>query len=217
MTKRKGTSFRALHEASKGSPNGTWPFFHPSMNEVDLFNKDGIVSVYDGKRVPTKRKRRGSSWGDVDPPNKRMSQLLDGDLKVAELDDEEVAYGITKADDGKFSAKAAYHATRLPKRLKDEMKRELFKRANRLLERNVLASINSIIEIATEPGSEDRDRLKAAQYIIERIQGKTPDVVQVSQEKPWEVVLAGVVAGERPREVENAIDAEIVEDEDANE
>lgn len=217
-----GKMFRARHEASKqrgfdarDGKQGTWPFFHPSMNEAELFHKEGIVSVYNGKRVPTKRKRRGGSWGDIDPPNRRMVQLIDGELDVAELDDEEVAYGITKCDDGKFSAKAAYHASRLPKRVKDQMQRELFKRADRLMRGNLLASIEAIIEIATSPGSEDRDRLKAAQYILERIQGKTPDVVTVSQEKPWEHVLAHVVAGERPaRALDNAEDAEWYEDEE---
>lgn len=190
------------------------------MDEVEISGKDGIVSIYKGKRIPTKRKKRSNgSYGDHDPPNRRMVQLIDGDLTVAELDDEEVAYGITKCDDGKFSAKAAYHSKKLPKKIQDEMQRELFARATRLLRGNVLASIEAIVEIATSPGSEDRDRMKAAQYIIERIQGKTPDVVQVTQEKPWEHVLAHVVAGERSpvreaAKLDNAIDVEWTEEDE---
>lgn len=192
-------------------------YHHPSMDEVSV--EDGLViSMYNGLRIPTGRKRASRhGFGDLDPVNSKLRQLLDGTLSVQALDNEELTYGIPRCDDGKFSAKAAWQAAQMPRKLKHEMYRELYKRADDLLHSGLLGSLQSIIELATEPATEDNVRFQAAKYIFERLRGKTPDVMVHTQEAPWEVVLAGVQRGPRPARAEriedgNVEEADVVED-----
>lgn len=199
---------------------------HPSMNEAKYNKQDGLVSMYDGKRIPTKRKKgNGGIMGDGDPPNSNLVALHHGELDLAELDDEEIAHGIPKCDDGKFSAKAAYQAAKLPKPVQRKLQQELYRRAENMLRGNLLNAIASIADIAMRPDVEDKDRLKAAQYLLERNMGKVPDVVQHTQDKPWEVVFDSVGRQQPDQpdqpnqlgqpgqpELNNTVDAEVIDD-----
>jgi hypothetical protein len=193
---------------------------HPAMNEVDVEN-GAIVSVYEGVRISTGRRRPKNQkygFGDLDPVNSKLNALLAGELDLAVLDNEEITYGIPRCDDGKFSAKAAWQAAHLPEKAKAAIRRELYTRASNKLHSGLLPAIDSIVEMATSPHVEDAVRLKAATYLFERLQGKTPEVVIHAQEAPWEVQLAGVrrgprkVSSERALEDGNTQDAEIVEE-----
>lgn len=187
----------------------------PGIKDNRMGNKEqGIISVYGDREIPTKRKPGKNRMAVADPSNARLDLLLSGDLGVECLDDEEISYGVTKCDDGKFSELAARDAAKLPKRIKDAIHKELLRRANNVLSGSLLSAINSIAEIATSELGDDKDRLRAAQYLLERNLGKTPDIVQVTQEKPWQVVLNSVEAGSREearaRRNGDVVDAEVV-------
>ena len=196
---------------------------HPSMNEMD-WHDDEIVSVYNGVRIPTgrhvKHRRIGDDlWGELDPPNTRLQKLMDGTLNLAELDNEEISAGIPRCDDGKFSVKAAWQAAYLPKMALNRMRRELYSRANRKLQGAMLSSVDTIIELATQPYADDKIRFEAAKYVFERLNGKTPDHVVHHQEAPWEMVFSNIERGPRPTRAErvqledgNIQDAEVVGD-----
>jgi hypothetical protein len=62
--------------------------------------------------------------------------------------------------------------------------------------------------IAADPEVDAGVRLKASQYVLERLRGKTPDVVVTADVKKWEQVLDGVYRGPR----QDIVEAEIVDD-----
>ena len=172
-----------------------WHGDNPALKDA-IMDPKGVVSVYGKVRIPTERKRRvrqgTSGYGDLDPPNSRLARLLLGDLSPEELDDDELGYGVPRCDDGKFSVKAAYDASQIPARIQAGMKRELRSRAERSIGANVLAAISRISEIATSPSSDDKDAMKAADWIVTRFLGKNPETIIHTQDKPFEVVLEGI-------------------------
>lgn len=190
---------------------------HPSMDDMTVENGK-VISIYNGVRIPTGRRRKSTfGFGDLDPTNTKLRLLIAGELDVSELDNEELSFGIPRCDDGKFSAKAAWQAAKLPARIRHELHRELYRRANDKLHGGLLGALDSIVELATEPATEDSIRFQAAKYIFERLQGKTPDVHVHTQEAPWETLLSGVRRGPRParaERIDNVVDADIVDDEE---
>lgn len=177
-----------------------WDGGDPSKKEA-ILDPTGVVSVYQGRQIPTGRKRtrtkQYAGYGDLDPLNTRLFRLLEGELDVSELDNDELQYGVPKCDDGKFSIKAAYQAAKMPPAIRNKIRRELMRRATEILEGSVLAASQRMVEIATGPASDDRDAMKAIEWIVNRTMGKTPDVVIHQQEKPWEMVVSDISRGSR--------------------
>jgi len=178
---------------------------NPAKREA-ILDPSGAISVYGGYRVPTGRKRYRSKhyagFGDLDPINTRYMYLTTyrgEQLKnfVQTMDNEELQYGVTKCDDGKFSITAAYDRTRINISTQNLMKKVLLSRASDLLQGSVIDAINKIVEIATSPASEDKDAMKAATWIVERTMGKTPEIVVHTQDKPFETVLTNISRGKR--------------------
>lgn len=182
------------------APVRTWHGGDPSKIEC-ILDPNGVISVYRGRQIPTGRKRtrqRGyAGYGDLDPLNSRLAMLINGELSVDDLDDEELQYGAVKCDDGKFSIRAAYESWHLPRKIKGAMERELLKRADGRVKGAVLGAIERIVQIATSPASEDKDAMKAAQWLVERAMGKTPDVVMNVEQKKYEVVIENISRGTR--------------------
>lgn len=172
-----------------------WHGDDPSKKYAEL-DPVGAVSVYGGVRIPTGRKRRNSKsysgFGDLDPPNTRLYNLMNNVLAIEDLDDEELSYGITKCDDGKFSIRAAYDAAQLPKGMRSKMLQELRGRTEVRLGSYVMAAVDRLGEIATRANVDDKDALKAIDMLFSRVLGKTPDRVIHSQDKPFEVVLGNI-------------------------
>lgn len=200
-----------------------WHGDDPSKKEADLNNKQGAVSVYEGRAIPTGRKRRRvkgyAGFGDLDPRNTRLYLLLQGELEVTQLDDDELSYGVPKCDDGKFSIRAAYDAATMPPAIKTKIQKELLERANGRLRGNLLNVIDRLTDIATSPASDDKDAIKAGTYILERVMGKNPEIVVHTQDKPFEAVIQNIARGSREAsrrarlEANPPLEAEIVEDE----
>lgn len=133
----------------------------------------------------------------------KMALLARGELTVADMDDEEIARMQFRNEDGTFASR---RPGAIPRKLVDEMSRELIKRCQALFQHQAIGAVNELGRIATQ-GEKESDRLRAISEIIERNLGKTPDKVEFSGEmKPWEVLLSGI-------EHSRAIDAEVIEDE----
>lgn len=204
------------------APVRAWHGGDPSKIEA-ILDPNGVISVYRGKQIPTGRKKTRTKhyagYGDLDPLNTRLAALLNGELSVEDLDNEELQHGAIKCDDGKFSIRAAYEGWHLPRKIKGAMERELLKRADNRVKGAVLGAIERIVEIATSPASEDKDAFKAAQWLVERAMGKTPDVIHTVEQKKYEVVIENISRGTRresrvQRGIESnaPLEAELVEE-----
>jgi len=123
--------------------------------------------------------------------SKRMQRLLDGSLPVSELDDEELARGYPRADDGTFRGRPPMM---IPRAMQDEIMRRLLKRGQEKLKENYLAAMDQMTEVATDRNLDPAVRLKAAQYVIERLAGKTPERIHVASEDPVETLFKNILA-----------------------
>jgi hypothetical protein len=107
---------------------------------------------------------------------------------------------------------------------------ELMKRGRDMWQTNYLGAIEAMTNIALGRGEAGRlatpgERLKAAQFVVERMEGKVPDKLVVTQDRRWETVMDGIVAEATPEALARGrlalegaqgviIDADIVYDED---
>lgn len=145
--------------------------------------------------------------------NKRMLELLNGKLDVSTLDDEELARGQFKDKNGRFSGQPPKV---LPRVVYQRLTKELFRRADVKLQQSLLDAVETMVNIATSEYAENKDKIKAATWIFERLRGKVPETISITQERPFEILLQGIVAGDRtaPKSLESYVDAEIVEDDE---
>lgn len=155
------------------------------------------VRVKDGVRVGPS----GSINVSVGQYNPRMMALLAGEIPVEDLDQEELARGMCRNPDGSFPKKIP---DMVPKVLVDRMRRELYERADEGLRVGLLDCVEAMVGIASNAAVSPADRMRAAQFVLERVMGKTPEKVLIGQEKPFEVVLDRVVRGPRTRAVAEA-------------
>lgn len=136
--------------------------------------------------------------------NPRFQDLLTGKLSIEELDDEELLRGYPKHPEYGFGWGSGRPPSMIPRALHDRMVSELFKRADQQLKESLLDVVTTMTTIAKDPGFEAKDRIKAAQWVFERIRGKVPDVVQFKQDKPFEIIMEGIVTGPRSQHVRGA-------------
>lgn len=163
---------KLIAEGWKLSPNGS------------RVNKETGVRVTAGGRVTV-----AATY------NSRMLQLMAGELDIEDLDDEELAKGMTRDPSGKFPKRAP---SIVPRAMYDKMIKELFVRSDEALRESLMQAVQSLTTIATDSEVDANTRLKAATWLFERLRGKTPDVLQVDQAKPYEVLLGTVARGPRP-------------------
>lgn len=104
---------------------------------------------------------------------------------------------------GKFRDKNGKMQGRSPKWVPREFHRaclqELMRRGRHMWQENYLAAIQAMTNIATGQGeigqmATPAERLKAAQFVVERMEGKVPERLVITEDKPWQTVLDGIVA-----------------------
>ena len=139
-----------------------------------------------GTRAETKHNSDGTKEqrGLINIPPKVAALIANPDL-VAELDDEELARGYPRAEDGSFRGRPAV----IPTSLHQRIQRELFARAGQTLRENLLGVAETMTSIAQNVELDPAVRVRAAQWVFERIMGKTPDVQITIDEKRYEKVL----------------------------
>lgn len=119
-------------------------------------------------------------------------RILDGELKVEDLDIEELVRGRPRAADGTFRGAPPKV---VPRSFHDACIRELMKRGKELYTDAYMDVIRVFIEIAKDKKQDAGDRLRAAQYVWERIEGKVPQKVEVgAPQDPWQQLIDGIVA-----------------------
>ncbi len=127
--------------------------------------------------------------------NPRLMALMTGEIEIEDLDDEELAKGMCRNEDGTFPKRQPEF---VPKSMYDRMTRELFKRSDDALREGLVDAVQSMVAMTQDGDVDEKLRVDITKWIFERLRGKVPDVVQVTQEKPYEVVLTHIHRGPRP-------------------
>jgi hypothetical protein len=145
----------------------------------------------DAPRVQKRRKktRMGEKWTRVLDELDASGSSMEDFVKT--LTPEELARGQLKAKNGHFVGAPPKW---VPSEFHKACIRELINRGKRLYQENYIEAIQAMTTLATDPRVEPRDRMRAAQFVIERIEGKVPDRLEVGVSEPWQELLTGIVA-----------------------
>lgn len=189
--KRPPTKRKSEEERTEIRDTVVQLFGRAPLKEDPPMDPDGIrpVSPVDGKRKGKKRVSVGAKMADI------QARIDDGTVTmkefVATLSPEELIRGQLKAHDGTFKGRPPKW---VPNEFYQACIRELLNRGELLWREAFLDSIRVFSEIAADPAVEPAQRLKAAQYVVERVAGKVPDKVELSAVEPWEQIIGGIVA-----------------------
>jgi hypothetical protein len=122
--------------------------------------------------------------------NQSIREAVLNPASIKDWDDEELARGMRRAHDGTFRGRPPKV---VPKVVHDEAMRRLLARGQQLFKESFEDAIETLLEVATSESAENKDKIKAAIYVIERIAGKTPEKIELSTgEKPFEILLGGL-------------------------
>lgn len=163
--------------------------------ETPDVNKGGVVPPggrIDGDRRVRKEvrfSRLGKRWSQI------ITEVAQGEYSweefVSTLSPEELARGQLKDVNGNFTGRPP---TFVPRQFFDASIRELLNRGKILYKENYIACIKAMTQIAQSPGVKEGDRIKAATFVIERLEGKVPDKLEISAADPWQTIISGIVA-----------------------
>jgi hypothetical protein len=127
--------------------------------------------------------------------NQMPSEVDDEDRLIAEkvldLDDwdnEELIRGYRRNRSGKFGAAPTY----VSREIQQEAFRRLIGRGERKMKTAYIEAVEALVKLAHNAESE-KVKLDAIKTLMERVVGKVPDIVRVSQEAPWEAMLADAI------------------------
>lgn len=201
----------------------------PGRCEGKAYHRTPLCSMHGGALHPEDpRPFRGTAqrhgiWAD--PKQKKWERFIAGEIDVSDLDDEELLRCQLRDDNGNFTGVAPKW---VPREVHDRLVRELFNRADQKLKENLLDVVDTMTSMAIDKAVEPKDRIKAAQWVYERVRGKVPDVTVTVNAEPWKDLLANVTkiqggsreesrAARASLEKDNPIDAEFEEEDDPNE
>lgn len=141
----------------------------------------------------------GGAGFTTDSP--RLVQLMSGELNVEDLDDEELARGYPRDRNGNFGGRPP---RMIPLILHRQIQKVFFARLEEQMRKALPDAVAMLATIATNPMSEDRDKLKAIDMVLTRIMGKPPEKVILSTgEKPFEMTV-GKMRRAKPPEPKEA-------------
>jgi hypothetical protein len=122
----------------------------------------------------------------------RYRQFQAGQITVDDLDDEELAACGFRASNG-----AIYKPRNVPREMAQAFVRAIYERAQRELRGQAVEAARTMAEIMMNKTVEPDVRLKAANIILERNLGKAPQVIQITNQAPWEEIFDGITGGSR--------------------
>lgn len=114
--------------------------------------------------------------------------LLDGELKVSELDGEELKHFRGRDIDGEFKGRIRPIPSKLAAQIRQRLLNQMQANIEGFLPRAV-----AILQDIAEDSEQDSARVKAVDLILQRGAGKVPDVVRVGAEDPWDAILGDVL------------------------
>lgn len=129
--------------------------------------------------------RAAAQEEDRTTAGERYAMLMDGRLKVEDLDDDELAKARLRSADGTFNGRGK----KLPPHIVTQMQAESLKRAQAMFAGAAPAAVKRLLEIAADPDTKDSDAIRALQLVMERSMGKVPDTVRVEAADAWGKLL----------------------------
>lgn len=138
----------------------------------------------------------------------RWQRLLDGDITVQDLDDDELREMRTKSRLGDFTGRPP---GALPAKIAHAMRAEWLARAQAGLETALPTAVAALAEIAGNPRVPVKDRITAANLVVERGLGKVAEKVELTQHSadPWEDILQGVVTDDKLERLKEVVDGQV--------
>src|ERR1700754_1241139 len=154
-------------------------------------NRSPFCNTHGGALHPADKKlsAQNTAISKIDPKRiqelDRVQQFMSGFLSIEDLEDDEVIGSYVRNSEGRRIA-----TTKMGVRFQQAMVKELVRRMNRFMQMKLPNMINVLTDIAESDFAEPADRIRAANLIIERVLGKTPEVlVHGTTEKPYETLL----------------------------
>lgn len=151
-------------------------------------------------------------------PRVRMRQYLVDAMERGDLsdwDEEELRRGQKRAHDGTFRGRPPRV---VPKMLHDELTRRTLKDAKQVMQDNIVAAASALKDIALDEDMPPSDRVRAIDMMMNRILGKPPERVEVSDHRnPYEELIEGVKRDIDPDEDVIDVESEEMDDEDDEE
>lgn len=146
------------------------------------------------RKTPRRKKiRMGAGWtramDKMDAEGITMAEF------VATLSPEELARGQLKNEKGSFVGAPPRW---VPQEFYKECIRELMRRGKTMYQENYLSAIRAMTELANDKRVPEKDRIKAAQFVIERIEGKVPERLEIGASEPWQELLVGILVDVPP-------------------
>lgn len=145
--------------------------------------------------------RAGKRWSEI------MTRVKQGEYTWEEfastLSPTELARGQIKDKHGGFKGRPP---TLVPAAFHNACIRELMARGQRAYRENYMDAIKAMTSIANSTIAKDSDRIKAAQFVIERLEGKVPERLEISQVNPMDALISGIVAEAEDKAIANAQD-----------
>lgn len=164
---------------------------------------EGGASAEDGdnrKRYRMKYAGRlGKRWSEIIQAVQNKEYTWDD--FVGALTAEELARGQLMDKHGTFTGRPPSY---VPKAFHDACIRELLGRGRVLYKENYVKAIQAMTEIAGSKTAKEADRIKAAQFVIERLEGKVPDRLEIGVQDPWQQIISGIVAEVEDDQIANA-------------
>lgn len=113
--------------------------------------------------------------------------LLDGRLTVKDLTDREIQRMKVKGRAGSMSKRA------MPSHIAQAFADERLRRAKEGIARLLPTALEEAQRILEDPDAKDSDKIKILQEVINRNLGKTPDVVRIESEEPFDQAMREVL------------------------
>jgi hypothetical protein len=132
--------------------------------------------------------------------------ILNGDMDLSTWSEEELIRGQRRAHTGRFTGRPPKV---VPMAVHNELVRRRLSKAADLLNESVVDAVLLLRQVVTDEEANYGDRIKAAQLIVERVMGKTPERIELTMEPPWAMALRAAMGGpvRSPNGTVDAIDA----------
>jgi len=147
----------------------------------------------------------------------RMGQvntaILTGQEDLSVWTEEELIRGQKRGKNGKWQGRKPKV---VPTEVHDELVRRTLNEAKEMMRTALMPAVTLLGTIITDPDASDKDKLQAASMVIDRMMGKTPERITVSEGVPeWFAALTdGIVSLDDEQDDDEPIDVESWEDDD---